>query len=82
MQCWRRRHTCWIVCFRCRGAPAAIEAAAREALSQATSDIFAAYKLAELNAAGAPDFAAAVRGAAAGLITALEVVSVQSPHMP
>ena len=46
-------------------------------MRQATSDILAAYKLAEVHAAVAPDFAAAVRAAAAELITALEVVSGQ-----
>lgn len=46
-------------------------------MCQATSDILAAYKLAEVHAAAAPDFAAAVRAAAAELITALEVVSAQ-----
>lgn len=44
---------------------------------QATSDILVAYKLAEVHAAAAPDFAAAVRAAAAELITALEIVSGQ-----
>lgn len=44
---------------------------------QVTSDILAAYKLAEVHAAAAPDFAAAMRAAAAELITALEVVSGQ-----
>ena len=46
-------------------------------MRQATSDILAAYRLAEMHAAAAPDFAVAVRAAAAELITALELVSGQ-----